>query len=77
MLIEPQPTGAHGIHFMRPLRREYVHTPCGGSNRLKDAKAREFALSPRLNGRVWCRHCGLLAPVREFTWLPDGSVMGT
>ena len=77
MLIEPQTTGAHGIPFQRPLRWEYVHTLCGGRNRLKDAKAREFAASPRLNGRVFCRHCGLREPVSEFTWLPDGSVMGT
>jgi len=63
--------------FVRPVRRSYKHTACGGVTTMNLQLAETYARDPKFYGGTYCVHCQMHKPVGEFTWDPDGSVVGS
>lgn len=63
--------------FVRPVRRSYKHTKCGTVTTMGQALAETYARDPKFYGGTFCCGCGTHYPVAEFTWEPDGSVVGS
>jgi len=61
--------------FVRPVRRSYVHMPCGSVTSMSQAIAETYARNPKFYGSTYCAHCKMHRPVGvsgEFIW-DDGS----
>jgi len=63
--------------FVRPLRRSYIHTECGGKTTMGLALCETYARNPKFYGATFCSSCGAHFPVGEFKWSEDGHVLGT
>lgn len=63
--------------FVRPVRQSYKHTKCGAVTMMGLALAETYARDPKFYGGTFCVGCGTHFPVEEFTWDPDGSVVGS
>lgn len=63
--------------FVRPVRRSYKHTKCGTVTTMGQALAETYALDPKFYGGTFCGGCRTHFPVGEFTWEPDGSIVGS
>jgi hypothetical protein len=63
--------------FVRPVRQSYKHTKCGGVTRMGLALSETYARDPKFYSGTFCCGCGTHFPVAEFTWEPDGSVVGS
>lgn len=63
--------------FVRPVRESYRHTKCGTVTTMGRALAETYARDPKFYSGTFCCHCRLHFPVSEFTWEPDGSVVGS
>lgn len=63
--------------FVRPVRQRYRHTKCGTVTTMGLALAETYAREPKFYGGTFCVGCGTHFPVGEFTWEPDGSVVGS
>ncbi len=58
--------------FVRPLRRSYWHTACGGVTTMGVAIAETYATNPHFYGATYCAHCRQHRPVGpdgEFHWV--------
>lgn len=61
--------------FVRPLRRSYLHEPCGTVTTMGRALAETYAREPDFYGATYCAGCQQHRPVGvdgEFVW-DDGS----
>jgi hypothetical protein len=70
---------ARAAGFVRPVRKSYVHTTCGGATTMGTAIAETYARNPKFYGSTYCVHCRMHRPVGEdgeFVW-DDGSKVGT
>ena len=63
--------------FVRPVRRTYVHAACRVATTMSLDLAETYARDPKFYGATYCIHCRMHKPVGEFTWDPDGSVVGS
>jgi hypothetical protein len=63
--------------FVRPVRRSYIHTACGGVTRMSTELAETYARDPGFYGATFCVACHAHCPVGEFTWVDDGEVVGS
>lgn len=63
--------------YTRPLRDSYKHTRCGQITSMGFNIAQTYARDPKFYGSTYCTSCRRHLPVSEFTWLPDGSVVGS
>lgn len=63
--------------FVRPLRQSYKHSKCGTITMMGLALAETYARDPYFYGGTFCCHCRSHFPVAEFTWEPDGSIVGS
>lgn len=68
--------------FVRPVRRTYVHTKCGNSTTMGQGIAETYARDPKFYGGTFCVQCGnhyplVIEDVPQFTWLDDGSAVGS
>lgn len=63
--------------FVRPVRSSYKHTNCGTVTTMHQALAETYARDPKFYGGTFCVGCRAHFPVSEFTWEPDGSVVGS
>lgn len=63
--------------FVRPVRQRYRHTKCGTVTTMALALAETYARDPKFYGGTFCVGCSTHFPVAEFTWEPDGSVVGS
>lgn len=66
--------------YVRPVRKDYIHIPCGAQTRMGLAIAQTYARDPRFYGSTYCVNCGMHRPVGEdgeFIWSADGSKVGT
>ena len=63
--------------FVRPVRRSYLHRTCGTVTTMGTALAETYARDPKFYGGTYCVHCQMHRPVGEFTWEPDGEVVGS
>ena len=41
------------------------------------ALSETYARNPKFYGATYCVQCSMHKPVAEFTWEPDGSVVGS
>jgi hypothetical protein len=65
--------------FVRPVRRTYIHTPCGAATTMGQAIAETYAKQPDFYGSTYCVNCSMHRPVGkdgEFVW-EDGTKVGT
>jgi len=70
--------------FVRPVRRTYIHGTndatrrvCGQTTTMSQVLAETYARDPGFYGATYCVGCQMHRPVGEFTWLYDGSVVGS
>lgn len=64
--------------FVRPVRDTYKHSACGAITVMRGVELAEtYARDPKFYGATYCVHCRKHLPVSEFTWEPDGSVVGS
>jgi hypothetical protein len=63
--------------FIRPLRRTYRHTVCGGFTTMALEIAETYARAPFFYGFTYCVYCERHAPVSEFTWEGTNDIVGT
>jgi hypothetical protein len=57
--------------FVRPVRRDYVHTPCGTRTVMGLALAETYARDPGFYSGTFCVGCGKHFPLDQFVW--DGT----
>ncbi|SDF84441.1 hypothetical protein [Thalassobaculum litoreum] len=63
--------------FIRPVRRSYKHTICGTVTTMGMAIAETYARDPQFYTGTYCCGCQMHRPLSEFTWEPDGSLVGS
>ena len=63
--------------FVRPVRRSYIHKTCGSVTTMGQAIAETYARSPKFYGSTYCVACQMHKPVSEFTWVDDGTTVGS
>lgn len=63
--------------YIRPVRYSYTHTKCGTVTTMGQALAETYARDPNFYSGTFCCGCRTHFPVSEFTWVPDGSVVGS
>ena len=66
--------------FIRPVRRSYIHTVCGGVTTMGQALAETYARDPHFYGATYCVHCQMHKPVGEdgeFVWDGTNEKVGT
>ena|SRR3990172_12347011 len=63
--------------YVRPVRRSYKHIKCGTVTMMGEALAATYARDPKFYAGTYCVGCRTHFPVAEFTWEPDGSVVGS
>jgi len=65
--------------FVRPVRRAYVHLPCGGRTTMGIALAETYARDPHFYGGTYCAICRDHFPVGpdgEFVWVEYSKAEG-
>lgn len=63
--------------FVRPVRNLYRHSVCNTETRMGSALAETYARDPKFYSGTFCVACGKHGPLSEFTWVPDGSQVGS
>ncbi len=65
--------------FVRPVRQSYKHNVpnCGAITTMGLALSETYARDPKFYGATYCVACMMHRPVAEFTWEPDGEVVGS
>lgn len=66
--------------FVRPVRRSYVHTTCGGLTTMGVSIAETYAREPSFYSGTFCAGCRNHFPVGaagEFTWDGTTEKVGT
>lgn len=63
--------------FVRPVRDRYKHAACGSVTTMGRALAETYARDPKFYGSTYCVQCSMHRPVAEFTWVPEGSMVGS
>lgn len=63
--------------YVRPVRCSYAHTKCGKVTTMCQALAETYAHDPKFYAGTFCCGCRKHFPVSEFTWVPDGSAVGS
>lgn len=57
--------------FVRPVRRTYLHKPCGTTTTMGLALAETYARDPYFYSGTFCCHCAAHFPLDQFVW--DGT----
>lgn len=62
--------------FVRPVRRSYIHTPCGTTTTMSQEIAETYARDPSFYSGTFCVGCRAHKPLTEFVWAdnPDQQV---
>jgi len=63
--------------FVRPVRRSYVHTPCGVQTTMGQVIAETYARDPAFYSGTFCCGCSKHFPLDQFTWSDDGTPVGS
>ena len=63
--------------FVRPYRNSYKHVKCGAVTAMGKEIAETYARKPDFYSGTYCVGCAAHFPLAEFTWEPDGSVVGS
>jgi len=62
--------------FVRPVRRSYKHIKCGTITTMSLPLAETYARDPKFYSETFCCGCRTHFPLIEFTWEPDGEILG-
>lgn len=54
--------------FVRPVRRSYLHKPCGGMTTMALSIAETYARDPGFYGGTFCVACRTHFPLDQFVW---------
>jgi len=54
--------------FVRPVRRNYIHTVCGTKTSMSLPIAETYARDPGFYSGTFCCHCREHLPLAEFVW---------
>ena len=57
--------------FVRPVRRTYLHKPCGTTTTMGQALAETYARDPTFYSATFCVACSTHFPLDQFIW--DGT----
>lgn len=63
--------------FVRPVRRSYVHSHCGGVTTMGEKLAETYARNPKFYGSTYCAICHMHRPVKEFRWKGTDELVGS
>ncbi len=63
--------------FVRPYRDAYRHDACGGVTTMARALSETYARQPTFYGATYCCTCRMHLPVSNFTWIADGTRVGS
>lgn len=63
--------------FVRPVRRSYIHTPCGGLTTMAISLAETYARDPEFYSGTFCCLCRTHFPLNEFVWEGTDERLGT
>lgn len=63
--------------FIRPVRTTYLHKICGTTTTMGQALAETYARNPSFYSGTFCFNCRAHLPLTEFTWLDDGTQVGS
>ena len=63
--------------FVRPVRREYTHLPCGTNTIMGQAIAETYARNPKFYGGTFCVSCQKHFPLSEFVWKGTTETVGS
>ena len=77
---EPYPEDREGNatgRFWTQAELDAAAKPCGGTTTMGQALAETYAREPHFYGFTYCCQCRMHRPVKEFTWLDDGQVVGS
>jgi len=84
---ETRPDGQHERHpgidqaaqkpKVRPVRDAYRHKKCGEVTTMPAHCAETYAVDPTFYGETFCVTCRGYFPVAQFSWLDDGTDVGS
>lgn len=63
--------------YVRPVRRTYMHEPCGANTTMGLALAETYARDPKFYGGTFCCACKAHFPVDEFVWAGTIEAVGS
>lgn len=63
--------------FVRPVRRSYVHKPCGTLTTMGLALAETYARCPTFYSGTFCCGCRAHFPLTQYVWEGTGEVLGS
>lgn len=63
--------------FIRPVRHEYTHKPCGTPTQMGQAIAETYARDPGFYSGTFCAHCRKHFPLDQFVWIGTDEQVGT
>lgn len=63
--------------FVRPLRKAYLHKPCGAVTTMGLAIAQTYARDPSFYTGTFCAHCKKHYPLEQFVWQGTNVQVGT
>ena len=58
--------------FVQPVRRTYLHKPCGSTTTMGQALAETYARDPWFYIGTFCCHCGAHFDLDQFVWVWAG-----
>jgi hypothetical protein len=63
--------------FVRPVRRSYVHRPCGAVTTMGIAIAETYARDPHFYSGTFCVSCREHFPLDQFLWVGTNEQVGS
>jgi len=63
--------------FVRPVRTNYVHLPCGKETFMARALAETYARDPKFYSGTFCVHCKAHFDLAEFVWSGTEETLGS
>lgn len=63
--------------FVRPVRRSYVHKPCGTVTTMSVAIAETYARDPKFYSGTFCVGCRSHYPLDQFVWEGTSKTLGS
>jgi hypothetical protein len=63
--------------YVRPVRRSYVHLPCGTTTTMGPAIAETYARDPKFYSGTFCCQCSSHFPLDQFVWAGSEEQVGS
>jgi hypothetical protein len=63
--------------FVRPVRRSYIHTPCGALTTMAQSIAETYARDPKFYSGTFCINCRDHFPLDQFKWADIDEIVGS